>query len=445
MIILHITSHLGGGVGKVISNICSYEQKLKSEYKHKIILLEEPEKTQYINIAKLSGVEIIIKPSRKILEKELKDADIVQIEWWHHPIMCNFLYDFPKIPVRLIIWSHISGCSYPFVRKNFLMNCNRFLFTSPYSLENPYLKEKDVMKFINKKTDVVYSSGGFNNITMQKNIVDNTFNIGYVGTLNLCKLNPDFISYCNSVNIPNCKFIMVGDASIKENILNEARKKHIYEKFQFVGYTDDVKSQLNRMDVFGYPLNPQHYGTTENALLEAMAAGIPPVVLNQCAEKYIVKNMETGIIVNNAREYGEAIEYLYNNPNEKVRIGVNARKYVIDNLGIKNTIYNLNKNYDLTMKDDKKIISFKSVLGDTPAEWFLSCFGKKSKAFKESMDINSITKEQSKSIQQEILKILSNVKILKENNKSSLFHFARYFPEDKWLKYWKDLFEKAYY
>lgn len=441
MRIVHIASHLGGGVGKIISSICEYEGKFKNEYEHKIILLEEPEKTQFINIAKSNGVEVIIKPSMEIIKENLVCADIVQVEWWHHPIMCEFLYNFPNIPVRLIIWSHISGCSYPFIKKIFLMNCNRFLFTSPYSLENHYLEDEEVKKFLYERTDIVYSSGGFKDVILKKHEDNDTFNIGYVGTLNFSKLNPEFVRYCNEVNLPNAKFILVGDINNKNEILSEEQEKYINERFEFVGYTNDVQSQLNRMDVFGYPLNSQHYGTTENALLEAMVTGVPPVVLNQCTEKYIVKHMETGIIVNNPIEYGEAIRYLYNNIDERIRLGSNARKYVIENYALKNTVYNLRKNYNLAMKNDKKLVSFKLVLGDTPAEWFLSCLGEESKIFKKSMNIDSMKEDEFMKVNGQIITTISNSEILQGNKKSSLFHFLEYFHEDNWLRYWGNLFK----
>lgn len=436
--VLHITAHLGGGVGKVLSNVCSYNQN--NEYGHVIILLEKPQQLNFINKVLENGVEILIAPSKIVIENKIKEADIVQIEWWHHPLMCKLLYDFPEIPVRLVIWSHISGCSYPFIKKEFLMNCSEFLFTSPYSLENPYLKDKDVQEFMKENTDVVYSSGGFNNIKGKTTLNNNDFNIGYVGTLNYCKLNPEFVKYCYEIDIPNSKFIMVGDASTKNEILNEAQRKNIHEKFEFIGYTDNVQNQLNRFNVFGYPLNKEHYGTTENALLEAMAAGVPPIVLNQCTEKYLVKNMETGIVVNNEKEYGNAIRYLYENVDERIRIGNNARKHVLEKFSLKNTIMNLNKNYERVIKTEKKNFSFKTILGSTPSEWFLSCLDDDKQIFEKSIQILKCDSYE------EILKSRQQIQncrqILKEKNKSSVYQFQRYFPNDEFLKYWASTIEK---
>lgn len=434
--VLHITAHLGGGVGKVLSNVCSSNKN--NEYKHSIILLEEPQQLQFVKQAVENGIEVLISPSKEIIENKIQESDIIQIEWWHHPIMCKFLYDFPKIPVRLIIWSHISGCSYPFIKKEFVRNCSRFLFTSHYSLENVYLKEKDFQEFIQKNTNVVYSSGGFSNVKVKKHSKGKNFNIGYIGTLNFCKLNLEFVQYCNEVNIVNARFIMVGDSTTKDKILNEAKKENIDELFEFIGYTSNVQNQLNRFDVFGYLLNQEHYGTTENALLEAMAAGIPPVVLNQCTEKYLVKNMETGIIINNRKEYGDAMRYLHENLDERIRIGNNARKYVLDKFSLENTTMNLNKNYNYVMKKEKKLFSFKTILGSTPSEWFLSSLDDYEKQIFE-MSIQLLNDGKHEEILKNRKQIQNCRHILKEKNKSSISHFQRYFSEDQSLKYWASL------
>lgn len=435
--VLHITPHLGGGVGKVLSNVCKFSKD--NRYKHTIILLEEPEQHQFVNIALENQVEVLIVPSKSIIENKIKESDIVQIEWWNHPLTCEFLCNFPEIPVRIVIWSHISGCSYPYIKKDLIMKCNKFLFTSPYSLENPYLKDKHTEEIIKGKTDVVYSSGGFNNIQKKAIVKKSTFNIGYVGTLNFCKLNPEFVDYCNEVNIENSKFIIVGDDSIKDKILCNSDKKDICDKFEFVGYIDKVQEQLERFDVFGYPLNKGHYGTTENALLEAMAAGIPPVVLNQCTEKYLVKNMETGIVVDNKNEYGAAIRYLFKNPEERIKIGNNARKYVLENFSLESTMLNLNRNYDLVMKNDKKEILFNDILGGTPSEWFLFSLGDEKLIFEESRNILDSCNDDK------LIKNRNKIKrckqVLKERNKSSIYQFQRYFQDDKLLCYWKNTLE----
>ena len=45
--VLHITTHMGGGVGKVLSGVASYTARMNTSYRHRILLLEQPEKTNF--------------------------------------------------------------------------------------------------------------------------------------------------------------------------------------------------------------------------------------------------------------------------------------------------------------------------------------------------------------------------------------------------------------
>ena len=45
--VLHLTAHLGGGVGKALSGIVRQAKDSGSKFQHVIICLEEPEKSQF--------------------------------------------------------------------------------------------------------------------------------------------------------------------------------------------------------------------------------------------------------------------------------------------------------------------------------------------------------------------------------------------------------------
>ena len=106
MKILHITPHMGGGVGKAIANLVTVSD---TQMQHTIVLLEQPVKQQFVTMAQDSGTQVLVWPSECVIEKLLSQCDIVFVHWWHHPKTAQFLYNLPSIPVRLIIWSHISN------------------------------------------------------------------------------------------------------------------------------------------------------------------------------------------------------------------------------------------------------------------------------------------------------------------------------------------------
>lgn len=431
--VLHISTHMGGGIGNALSSIIIESNNNGSSYEHEIFLLEQPVKTQYIEKCINNGIKINVVEDVKKIQKAIEEADIVQISWTHHPKMNYILNKLSGIRARLILWSHVSGCNYPMIPYALTTKFQYVFFTSLYSYENMFWTTEE-KKSILKKSSVIYGCGNFTNIKRKQVSKHEEFRIGYIGTLNFSKLHPRFIDFCKAIDIPDMKIIMVGDIQNKDSILAEARKKGIEDKIEFKGFVTDINDVLNEIDVFGYPLNPYHYGTTENAIIEAMYAEIPVVLLNQCTEKYIVEHMKTGMLCDGIEDYANNIKFLYRNPKERQRIGREARKYVAEKYSLKKNIGQMEVAYDQVIEKPKEVIDFHEFLGEKPYEWFLSCVGKEKSIFIDSLD--------KKIDRGEVEEKIRNCEyILRESTKSSIIHFSKYFPSDQVLNYWKEIIQ----
>jgi len=406
--VLHITAHLGGGVGGVLSAVALNAKQNGSVFRHEIMQLEPTNNRHYVEICEKNGIPLMLADKTDIKNK-ISSADIVQIDWWPHPLTMKFMHDnLSAVPSRLVIWSHVSGCKYPYIPAGFIKLPRKFIFTSPFSYENPYWDEETKDK-IREISEVVISSSG--NYAGKKCGIKSgsEFVIGYVGYLGYRKTNPDFIKFCEAVDIPGVQFTVVGDVSHGQDLIRDAEKSGLRERFVFTGYVNNVEKQLANFDAFGYLLNPEHTGTAENALLEAMAAGIPPVVLNQNALKHIVRDGYTGFVVNDTGEYGKAMRYLFENPLERIRIGENASQFVRENFCISNTLSGLEKVYNKVLAADKRVYDVKGVFGDTPYEWFKMCLGDE--------------KDNA-----------SNLEFILGPSKCSIYQYIKYFSEDKALE-----------
>lgn len=446
MRILHITAHMGGGAGNAISNMLAGEK----ENTHRLILLEKPQKRQFVDLCLEMGLPVLEAPGRTEVMEEVQAADVVVVHWWHHPLMCGFLADFPFVPVRIVLWAHVSGCTYPVLEERFALMFDRIFLTTPFSYENQEWSS-DGRKQIMARSRVIYGLGrikfGENPLPshslMQyrgraRSMRGDNFVIGYVGTLNQSKLHPRFPDFCREVlkRIPDACFLMVGELAEADWLLEELRAGGMEESFLFTGYRTDVEEQLAQMDVFAYPLNPQHFGTTENVILEAMAAGLPVVALEQNTEKYIVTDGEDGFLVRSPAEYGEAVYELYRDPQIRRRMGERAAAKVLDR-------YDTGKNRKAFLDGLCEIMDlpghnfpFRKLCGSRPYEWLLGALGREEREY----FLLSLSGERDLRSQGEE-RIRSCPAILKGSSKSSIGHFARTYPEDRILERWRRLAE----
>ncbi len=420
MKILHLTAHIGGGVGKALSGLVAQASVSGSGVRHRVVCLEEPEKSQFVDRIHHYGGKVIVCPSKDRLEKLVEDSDIVQLEWWNHPATIQCLCSLSIFPIRLLTWSHVSGLHNPIIPQKLIMASHRFLFTSKCSFEG-----KDVKTLIPKLKDrlgVVSSSGGFSGLPEPREEVNESISTGYFGSLNFTKLHPNYIEYLAAVEIPGFKVRIIGDLC-NQNVLSQQcdaiGKRGMLE---FRGYSTNIASELGSINVLAYLLNPEHYGTTENALLEAMAMGIVPIVLDNPAERQIVDDNTTGLIVQSPVEFAEAIHRLSKNPYERLLLGTRAAKSVRERFSVEKMETSLNSHYQAILSMEKRKIVFTEIFGTDPAEWFLSCQGNRN-IFTEDGSINSSG-------------CVSDGYGLFEKSKGTAFHFNDYFPNNLKLKSW---------
>jgi len=420
MQILHITAHLGGGVGKVLSGLVAQASVSGSGINHIIVCLEKPEKNQFVNKIRECGGEIIVSPSISLLEKIMENSDIVQLEWWNHPATIKYLCSMSIPPIRLLTWSHFSGLHTPITPKKLILASDIFLFTSKCSFESK--KVKSLIPGFEDRFGVVSSSGGFPGLPKPRDKSNENISTGYFGSLNFAKLHPNYVDYMATVKIPGFKVKIIGDLCNQDTLNKQCDVIGKTGMLEFTGFVPDIVSELNSINVLAYLLNPEHYGTTENALLEAMAMGIVPIVLDNPAEYCIIDDHNTGLIVHSLAGFAEAIKWLSENPAERQKLGEQAAKSVRERFSVEKMETSLNDYYLKIMSIEKREIDFSDIFGSNPAEWFLSC----------QSDIRVFAEDGS--IHLDYATPLSHG--LFEQTKGSVFHFSEYFPDNLELKLW---------
>ena len=119
----------------------------------------------------------------------------------------------------------------------------------------------------------------------------------YVGRLHAQKgldtLLHAFASLLAQTDQP-CTLRLVGEGPARQQLVTLAGRLGIAQRVDFVGRRDDVARQLEHADVFVLPSRAEGLS---NALLEAMACGVPPVVSDIAGNREVVRHRRTGLAV----------------------------------------------------------------------------------------------------------------------------------------------------
>lgn len=124
------------------------------------------------------------------------------------------------------------------------------------------------------------------------------------------------------------KFVVVGDGPLKSHLIEYSREQGVADNFVFLGSVpDDLLHRLySCADVFASPSIQEGQGIT---LLEAQATGKPVVAFNVTAIKEVVKNKETGLLVEpDSRELADALLTLLPNQSLREKLGRSGREFV---------------------------------------------------------------------------------------------------------------------
>jgi hypothetical protein len=190
--------------------------------------------------------------------------------------------------------------------------------------------------------------------------------------------------------------------------------------------------------VFGYPLQPKHLGTCEQAVGEAMLVGAVPVVLDNPAEKHIVQDNVTGLIAKSTREYSSCIKLLYDNQDLKTRLSQNAKEFAFEKYSMRKKIREWGVIFDEVLKENKTAKRWKSSYFNpkySGSETFIESLGDQGYVFWAYT--NAKASERKEFYKRKIVDIFNSNTQWHSNNKGGVRQYLKYFPDDIFLKEWE--------
>lgn len=357
--ILQLFSELSTGGGVRAALALAKHSARQGNYRHIIGQIRAaPIGKDVIDLAKDHGVEILPPCQHDDLCKLMAAFDIVQINWWNSAVMYEFMQK-PLPPLRLMGWFHVGGQDAPQLITDAVLDYFDLpVACSPFTFAGPTFQK--LVRTQSKRCAMAYGAADFDRLEGVVSKPHQGFNVGYIGTVHYLKMHPEYYSMSASIDIPDVRFVICGGGGAEKDIAAKAEAAGLSARFDVRGYVHDIKSVIEELDIYGYPLCPGNYAASEVNLQEVMYAGIPAVVFPYGGVKHLIENHKTGIVVNSAQEYKQAIEYLYNHPEERQRLGQNAREYARRVFGAENAARVFNPLYEEIFQQPKTNRSFQT-------------------------------------------------------------------------------------
>ncbi|TKJ40778.1 hypothetical protein CEE37_07375 [candidate division LCP-89 bacterium B3_LCP] len=349
--VLHITDQLSkGGAGRALIGVAKYSGQM-GNFQHECISLQ-PTFDGVIAEGVAEGLKVHIAPEADNFLKLYKNADIIQWHWWQDfPLMHTNL---PRKPT--IVWCAVSGEYPPNELTREVVD-----FADAMVITNPMTRDLEAIRSLpeterQRKVKLIFESADFDRILPVKRFPHDTFNIGWIGTICPGKYNTRYVEMSRKIDIPNVRFQVCGDGPLREAAIEETVRLGVQDRFDFLGYCDDMRRIFGQFDVYGFPLDEKTFAGGELNLQEAMVAALPIVIFPYGGPKRMILHNYNGLVVYSEREYKEAIEYLYHHLEERERLGNNAKEYALREFGAENAARKFNQLYSEMLSNENETI-----------------------------------------------------------------------------------------
>lgn len=165
--------------------------------------------------------------------------------------------------------------------------------------------------------------------------------IGSIGRLHKQKGYDVLLTALSHVKYQNWHLILIGIGPEKDRLQKQAGHLRISERVHFLGYRNDIPFILGMLDLY---VQPSRFEGMPNALMEAMAAGLPVIACQVDGIAELLPNQLLGwrIPPDDAEKLSSAIQEACEKRLQAALRGQNARRWIEKNFSVNHMIQEWN-------------------------------------------------------------------------------------------------------
>jgi tetratricopeptide (TPR) repeat protein len=447
--ILHVIRQLScDGFSRALIGEARYSSLL-GDFRHRVISLLAPE-SMAVGRASAAGLNVLAAPDKSTILREMERADIVQVGWWNNPELSDLLRS--ELPAaRLLVRLNVAGDNAPqMVTPELAAYADYFVPTISSSCQLQVFRHLPSHGGSRNLTSV-HSGPELDHLLYLVRKPHSGFNVGCISDGYHAQLHPRYVAMSAAIGIPDARFILHGGsdcAALREQV----RQSRVGERFEYRSSAEDIRPLLEILDVYGCPVSEDSYVSADHRLEEVMAAGLPAVVFPHGGLGHLVVNEYTGLVVGSELEYRQAIEQLYHDHEERLRLGRNAREYARQMLGAGNAAKKLNRVYETLMTNPKRNrawgasafdagagrLSFRDLFesreNPSGAQMFIDSLGEEGGYF-----VKSMTSSSDDELFDADRRIASRSSLMHSASSGGVMAYRDHYPGDCHLRFWAGL------
>lgn len=293
----------------------------------------------------MSGLKILRKQDIDVIYERhhIFDTGIILAKLFNIPCISEvngILTDEAKVSGS---YGEIAQKIVRMIEKFFLRRSDKIVAVTPCIkrvLETEYNAEsKNIVVIPNGANTDLFKPMDQKEAKEELKLVQDANYVGFVGNLAPWQGVEYLVQSAPSIlkEIPNARFLIVGDGQMKEELMDLAEKTGVSDKFIFTGAVpyEEVPKYINASDVCVAPFIKERnmrIGLSPLKIYEYLACGTP-VVSSMIPNLEFIEEQNAGILVEpeNPEELAKAIIKLLKDEKLRKKMGRNGREYVVKN------------------------------------------------------------------------------------------------------------------